>query len=253
MAVLEIAGGAVLGMLILYLIALACRFFIYKSKNDTFPGTKEGFNIFTIKKCDACPTCPTCAPATPCPSPSPITTAAAPKAGDACTKPVTRDMNALTYKYDNDMNCTKVASCKAATAASSGVLASPGFFPRPDGCKEICTAASGSTPVGAKTMVKDEGGACNTVAECLGSNVLVNNGCYEPCDTLASGAIANSKKYYKTGTPSTCNRVYECDVGYEPNEAGTAGTPAAGTSCVKSSSTETYTMKDLVEHYLIHG
>jgi hypothetical protein len=250
MAVLEIVGGAVLGMLILYLIALACRFFIYKSKNDTFPGTKEGFNIFTLKKCDACPTCPTCAPATPCPSPSPTPTAL--KAGDACTKPVNNDMNALTYKYDKNMNCAEVASCKAATPAAGTAPASPGYFPHDNACKQICTVAAGSpTPSGAKTMVTTTGGACSIVAECLGSNVLVNNGCYEPCDTLASGTIANSKKYYKTGTPSTCNRVYECNDGYMPNEAGTGGTPAAGTSCVPA--TETYTMKDLVEHYLIHG
>jgi len=247
MAAIEIVGGAVLGMIILYLIALACRFFIYKSKNDTFPETKEGFNIFTIKKCDACPTCPTCAPATTCPSPSPTT--AALKAGDACTKPVTKDMNALTYKYDKDMNCTKVASCKAATAASTGVPASPGFFPMTDGCKEICTVTTGSTPAGAKTMVKDTVNACTIVAECLGSNVLVGGACYEPCDTLATGTtIANStsKKYYKTGSgaAAVCNKVYECDDGFKPN--------ASGTSC-EPSTTESYTMKDLVEHYLMHG
>ena len=245
MAAIEIAGGAILGMVILYLIAIACRFFIYKSKNDKYPEVKEGFNIFTLKKCDACPTCPTCAPATPCPSPSPIPTPTALKAGDACTKPVSRDTNALTYKYDKNMNCTEVASCKAATLATSTAPASLGYFPHENACKAICTVAAGSpTPSGAKTMVTNTGGACSIVAECLGSNVLVNNGCYEPCDTLASGTtITYSKKYYKTGTPSTCNRVYECNDGYMPN--------GAGTSCV--SATETYTMKDLVEHYLMHG
>jgi hypothetical protein len=246
MAVLEIAGGAVLGMLILYLIALACRFFIYKSKNDTFPGTKEGFNIFTIKKCDACPTCPTCAPATPCPSPSPITTAAAPKAGDACTKPVASIRNAKSYKYDENMNCTQAGSCD------------PGYIPIGTKCLIPCTADSADPANRIKTRAKDSTAGSCAVVECLGSNVLVGGACYEPCDILASGvpAIANStsKKYYKTGTPGICNRVYECNAGYEPNEAGAGGTPpAAGTSCVESSSTEPYTMKDLVEHYLIHG
>jgi hypothetical protein len=152
------------------------------------------------------------------------------------------------------MNCTQAGSCD------------PGYIPIGTKCLTVCNRnvadAASDVTNRIKTWAKDgQDGpqAVCAVVECLGDNVLVGGQCYEPCDTLASGvpAIANStsKKYYKTGTgaAAACNRVYECDDDYEPNEAGTGGTPAAGTSCVDSSSTETYTMKDLVEHYLIHG
>lgn len=241
MAAIEIAGGAILGMVILYLIAIACRFFIYKSKNDKYPEVKEGFNIFTIKKCPTCPTCPTPAPTEPCPSPPP--TLAAPKAGDACTKPVNTIANANSYKYDKNMNCTEAGTCDA------------GYIPIGTKCLIPCTpttAQLASDPTnGIKTRAKDSApGAQCAVVECLGSNVLVGGACYEPCDTLATGTIANSKKYYKSGTPPSCTKVYECDDGFIPNDARTACSPAADTG---ADTAEGYTMKDLVEHYLMHG
>ena len=249
MGAAEIFGGTLLGMILFYIIAIACRFFIYKNKNSEWPKTGAALNIWTLAKSTTCATCPACTP-TPCNSSAPGTTRpfrvkGAPCATNAYPSPTAA--NASTYKYDSKLNCSDVATCAT------------GFFPVGNECRAECPAPPTGTPytadANATKMVKPstlaDATCTNAVSvECKTGYVPIGGTCVETCP-VPSVTIPNAKTYKKTGSPLSCTptTVAECKDGFQ---VGTAGT-AANTFVADPAGASYYTMKDLVEHYLMHG
>lgn len=248
MGAAEIFGGTLLGMILFYIIAIACRFFIYKNKNSEWPKTGAALNIWTLAKSVTCATCPACTP-TPCNSSAPGTTRpfrvkGAPCATNAYPSPTAA--NALTYKYDSKLNCSQLASC------------ADGYYPVGNECRGVCPAPPTGTPyaadANAKKMVKSSTTAIDCASgavsvECNTGYVPIGGVCVETCPT-PSVTIPNTKTYKKGGSPLACTTptVAECNDGYE------IGSGADANKCVASpAGASYYTMKDLVEHYLMHG
>lgn len=240
MGAAEIFGGTLLGMILFYIIAIACRFFIYKNKNSEWPKTGAALNIWTLAKSVTCATCPACTP-TPCNTSAPGTTRpfrvkGAPCPTNAYPSPIAP--NALTYKYDSKLNCSQLASC------------ADGYYPVGNECRPVCSpfTPNDSNVTKAVRAGTANDAACTYAVECAATHVPIAGACVEKC--TPSITIPNAKTYKKTGSPLTCTTptVAECNDGYE------IGSGADANKCVASpAGASYYTMKDLVEHYLMHG